>query len=1036
MQKIDGKNATEDGQFQEYNPSTGQGATYLTAEWLNAVQGELMAFLEDRGVDPDKDDSAQVYKIVLDMFQSGLTGGAPVYASTAQGLSATPEGGYFSVPSGEPGESLILYRHDSGGVATEVARTPSSYGVLTAEAAAVAASGVAEAQADRSEAEADRSEAARDAAQLSAGVFPDAATGLSSTSDGGYFSVPDGDEDDFLTLYRNESGSAVAVETYPSAAAIRKRLLTTPDIAALRALTGVQDGQRVSVTGYHPGSAVGGGEFYWDESRPKADHNGGTVIDPEKVFPADWSVSAAVDAWFTPASSGAGCWVLTDRDAFTPQTFGVLGNGEFDDTQAYQQVLGYCTENSVSLRVPKPTVFYLISDNIVVDGAVGIDITIDRAAVFHSKGGHTPLDFYPARATIASVEAFFILLNCDSVRVIGGTFDGSAGAWGAGLQSGTVAAHGVFVQNSTNCVVRDGRYLNIGDGTRTYVDPEAGTVFKRDTGVMFIQCENYLCSYNESQNCGYAGFESRIACRNGRFIGNSQPFAGSSTHLTQAPPDYGEVDPLPEDFFNENVAFIGNLGVGVGSDITIHSQGTTVTGNILLDIPETAIDVRNDGHNCTITGNTILWTLEDQGTAAIGIGSGIRDAVVQGNSISNYERAYLGTGANETHILGMNTYYNVSDQSNTDTILGKAAGWMRGNIGNGTYIGAEAGHTSTGEFGVAIGRRAGKSSALRRGTAIGVNSGRNNFGDNKTTIGYEAAYQTSAPCLTAIGAEAGGSIGSSTDDSTGGGSTMIGFRAGYSATVTNRNTFIGGRSGQDSDGEYNVAIGSRTALNSSGSYTTCIGASAGEANAFDNVTLIGYGADATDVDQVQLGGTGSTPYAYNDLQIRSDARDKWDVRDWGIGLDLIERLRVVDYFQDFRESYKEPMPEVPDPIGDDPTDEEVAGYAEAVAQYNSDLQAWRERNSLGNLESDGTHKGARRRQGLIAQEVEAALQDMGIDWQGLHHHNHNGVGEDVYSLNYTALVPVLINAVQQLSARVSEMEGAPGSGAHPPANAE
>lgn len=255
MHKIDGKNATEDGRFQEYNPSTGQGATYLTAEWLNTVQGELMAFLEGQGVDPNKDDSAQVYKIVLDMFQSGLTGGAPVYASTTQGLSATPEGGYFSVPSGEPGESLILYRHDSGGVATEVARTPSSYGVLTAEAVAVAASEAAEAQADRSEIEADRSEAARDAAQLSAGVFPDTAAGLAGTSDGDYFSVPGDGEDDFLTLYRNTSGSSVVVDTYPSAAAVRKRPLAVPDIAALRALTGVQDGQAVYLEADSKGGA-------------------------------------------------------------------------------------------------------------------------------------------------------------------------------------------------------------------------------------------------------------------------------------------------------------------------------------------------------------------------------------------------------------------------------------------------------------------------------------------------------------------------------------------------------------------------------------------------------------------------------------------------------------------------------------------------------------------------------------------------------------------------------------------------------------
>lgn len=359
MHKIDGKNATEDGQFQEYDPATGQGATYLTAEWLNAVQGELMAFLEDRGVDPDKDDSAQVYKIVLDMFQSGLTGGAPVYASTAQGLSATPEGGYFSVPSGEPGESLILYRHDSGGVATEVARTPSSYGVLTAEAAAVAASGVAEAQADRSEAEADRSEAARDAAQLSAGVFPDAATGLSSTSDGGYFSVPDGDEDDFLTLYRNESGAAVAVETYPSAAAIRKRVLAVPDIAALRALTGVQDGQAVRMT-----TTGRAGDFYFNASDLSAE----VVADPLS------GIYVAPDSDPTGAS---GAFVRDVSDFIAPEFFGVDGSASASDKSAWSEFFSYHAESGIPGRCLSRLYLFDPDSNGVVRAGVGDGQSVD-----------------------------------------------------------------------------------------------------------------------------------------------------------------------------------------------------------------------------------------------------------------------------------------------------------------------------------------------------------------------------------------------------------------------------------------------------------------------------------------------------------------------------------------------------------------------------------------------------------------------------------------------------------------------------------
>lgn len=159
MHKIDGKNATEDGRFQEYDPATGQGATYITAGWLNAVQGELIAILESQGIEPSKASSAQVLAALDGRFVSrsglaaaggaalvgyqggtvsdalanlaqsllsGLSGGAPLYADTAAGLAATSEGDYFNVPSQEPNETLILYRHDAGPVATEIGRSSSA----------------------------------------------------------------------------------------------------------------------------------------------------------------------------------------------------------------------------------------------------------------------------------------------------------------------------------------------------------------------------------------------------------------------------------------------------------------------------------------------------------------------------------------------------------------------------------------------------------------------------------------------------------------------------------------------------------------------------------------------------------------------------------------------------------------------------------------------------------------------------------------------------------------------------------------------
>lgn len=61
-------------------------------------------------------------------------------------------------------------------------------------------------------------EAARDAAQLAAGSYADAAAGIAATASGDYFTVPDpAAPETFLVLYRNDSGAAVKVDTYPTA---------------------------------------------------------------------------------------------------------------------------------------------------------------------------------------------------------------------------------------------------------------------------------------------------------------------------------------------------------------------------------------------------------------------------------------------------------------------------------------------------------------------------------------------------------------------------------------------------------------------------------------------------------------------------------------------------------------------------------------------------------------------------------------------------------------------------------------------------
>ncbi|MHC8315689.1 glycerophosphodiester phosphodiesterase [Pseudomonas sp. LB3P31] len=70
------------------------------------------------------------------------------------------------------------------------------------------------------EAAAERAEVARDVVHLSAGLKDDVAHGLATTVPGQNFTAPSLESNKYLTIYKNEAGAAVPVDSYPNAAAL------------------------------------------------------------------------------------------------------------------------------------------------------------------------------------------------------------------------------------------------------------------------------------------------------------------------------------------------------------------------------------------------------------------------------------------------------------------------------------------------------------------------------------------------------------------------------------------------------------------------------------------------------------------------------------------------------------------------------------------------------------------------------------------------------------------------------------------------
>jgi hypothetical protein len=123
--------------------------------------------------------------------------------------------------------------------------------------------------------------------------------------------------------------------------------------------------EAVQLLGFHTKGDGGGGVFYWDASKDKSEHNGGTVIDPDKAgLVANWASTQAL--YFTPEVTGQGCWVREYSGAVNVKWFGAKGDGVADDTLAIQQTVDSLLASGGTVLLPKGK--YLVSGN-------GLEIT-------------------------------------------------------------------------------------------------------------------------------------------------------------------------------------------------------------------------------------------------------------------------------------------------------------------------------------------------------------------------------------------------------------------------------------------------------------------------------------------------------------------------------------------------------------------------------------------------------------------------------------------------------------------------------------
>jgi hypothetical protein len=236
-------------------------------------------------------------------------------------------------------------------------------------------------------------------------------------------------------------------------------------------------------------------------------------------------------------------------------------------------------------------------------------------------------------------------------------------------------------------------------------------------------------------------------------------------------------------------------------------------------------------------------------------------------------------------------------------------------------------------------------------------------------------------------------ISSDTNSVQGLNNTVFGFQAGAQLTSgSNANTILGRQAGANlTSGINNTAIGASTLVNSTTSNgNTCVGIQSGALTTGDYNTGIGYNAgdstttgnnnvalgafanqaSSTTNNSITLGNVSHNVLrcAVTSITSLSDARDKKDVSDLRAGLEFVKALRPVEF-------------------------------------------VWDERDELGRHDISDF--------GFIAQDLKVAQEDVEMaDILKLVYDEN----PEKLEASYGKLIPILVKAIQELTAKVELLE--------------
>jgi hypothetical protein len=445
---------------------------------------------------------------------------------------------------------------------------------------------------------------------------------------------------------------------------------------------------------------------------------------------------------------------------------------------------------------------------------------------------------------------------------------------------------------------------------------------------------------------------------------------------------------------------VGKGGGAIASN-TANGSGalySNTTGNQNTATGTQALFLNTTGNRNIATGVVALWhNTTGNRNVAIGTAALYDNTTGRSNIAIGSEALVRNTTGSHNTAIGDSALSFPRNWSYNTAIGSKA---LYSNSGNyNTAIGFEALYSNSGYYNTAIGSKALYSNsgyyntangyyALYSNTTGGANTANgyyalsfNTTGNNNTANGVEAlrfnttGYQNTA---TGIGAL---SLNTTGFQNTANGSGALNFNTtGYENTANGSAALL-----FNTTGNYNTANGTGALQsNTTGNNNTALGHIANVSSGnLSNATAIGNIATVSASNRVRIGNSSVSriggQVAWTNL---SDGRIKENVQEAVPGLSFISQLRPVTYTLNTRKQDEITMQAMPDSI--------------------------KEKRMLS--DADYLESSSIVRTGFIAQEVEAAAQKVGFDFDGVSTPDNE---TDLYGIRYAEFVVPLVKAMQE-----------------------